>query len=90
MSKRLDAKTPVKYGEDKTFWMKIGTAFENRGGGWDVLLDAMPAAALDNKGNMKFKIFLFPPKEKDVQRDGPPPETVEEMQRNSPDDEIPF
>lgn len=42
MTKRmLEAKTPVER-NGKTYWTKIGVAFETSNGGWSVQLDALP------------------------------------------------
>lgn len=47
MSERLDVITGVDYernGEKKTRWSRIGIAFKNQKGGWDVTLDALPVS----------------------------------------------
>lgn len=59
MSERLDAcigrKDPKS---DKTYWTKVGAAFPNKqGGGYLVVLDAMPAPQ-----DGQYKISLFVPK----------------------------
>ena len=42
MSNRLDAMV-VREGKDgKSFWTRIGVAFQSRNGGWTVRLDATP------------------------------------------------
>ena len=53
---RLDAMT-VRESNGKSFWTKIGVAFPaKQGGGWSVLLDAMPAPV-----EGQFKIILREP-----------------------------
>ena len=60
MSNRLDALSVRESGE-RSYFTKIGAAFENKDGkGWTVLLDAMPAP---NDG--QFKIMLREPLPKD-------------------------
>ncbi len=60
MSNRLDALSVRESGE-RSYFTKIGAAFENKDGkGWTVLLDAMPAS---NDG--QFKIMLREPLPKD-------------------------
>ena len=61
MSERLDALT-VRESNGKSYFTKIGVAFAAKtGGGWSVLLDAMPAPT-----DGQFKILLrepLPPRE---------------------------
>ena len=65
MSNRLDALC-VRENNGKSYFTKIGAAFENRDGkGFTVLLDAMPAPA-----DGQFKIMLREPLPKDGQRGG--------------------
>lgn len=60
MSNRFDALSVRESGE-RSYFTKIGAAFENKDGkGWTVLLDAMPAS---NDG--QFKIMLREPLPKD-------------------------
>lgn len=43
MSNRKDVFTIIDRGEGKkSFWLKIGAAFENKDGSWSVTLDALP------------------------------------------------
>ena len=63
---RLDAMT-VRESNGKSYWTKIGVAFPaKQGGGWSVLLDAMPAPT-----EGQFKILLrepLPPRDGQQQR----------------------
>lgn len=60
MSNRLDALS-VRESDGKSYFTRIGVAFQNKDGkGWSVLLDAMPAS---NDG--QFKIMLREPLPKD-------------------------
>lgn len=63
MTERLDALT-VRESNGKSYWTKIGAAFPNRnGGGWTVMLDAVPASV-----DGQYKIMLREPLPKDGQR----------------------
>jgi hypothetical protein len=56
---RLDALS-ARESNGKTYWTRIGVAFQSKDGtGWNVLLDAMPAPV-----DGQFKITLMPPREK--------------------------
>lgn len=58
--KRLDALT-VREVNGKSYFTRLGVAFENKNGdGYNVLLDAIPAPV-----DGQFKIMLKPPQEKD-------------------------
>lgn len=84
MSNRLDA-LAVRESDGKSYFTKIGAAFENRDGkGWTVLLDAMPAPT-----EGQFKVMLREPLPKD--RDAA---HRANLNRNRPvddlDDSVPF
>ena len=100
---KWNVSTPRKYGEDKTFWVNIGSAWENDGNGKHfatISLDALPLP--DAEG--KVRIFLFPKDddERNTRRGGPDRaygETRTErsgggrkpkVKHNDDDDEIPF
>jgi len=65
---RLEAMVGREYttsgGEKKTAWTRIGVAWPQRNGGYMVILDALPAASLDDKGGIQTKFSLFPPRER--------------------------
>jgi len=41
-SNRKKVLCPIQNKSGKTYWMRIGAAFENRDGSWNVHLDALP------------------------------------------------
>jgi hypothetical protein len=97
---RLDALLARKYttrdGEEKTSFTKIGAAFPTRtGGGYSIVLDAMPAP---DRETGQYRIVLMPPMERDDNRDtrsAPPrdrddPRTGGGAKHPEIDDEIPF
>lgn len=84
MTKRLDAVMAREYqsgGETKTNFSRIGVAFETRNGGYQLLLDAVPAP-IDGQ----YKILLMEPRQKDQGRSG----GGNQGRSNEPDDDIPF
>lgn len=65
MTTRLDALS-VRESNGKSYFTKIGAAFENKDGkGWSILLDCIPAS---NEG--QYKIMLREPLPKDGERGG--------------------
>lgn len=66
MSERLDA-VSVRESNGKSYFTKIGVAFaaKNGGGGYSVLLDAMPAPV-----DGQFKILLMVPKPREDRQQG--------------------
>lgn len=54
------AYTVIERGEGKSFWLRVGTAFENRDGSLNVVLDAIPV-------NGRLQIREYQP---DEERDG--------------------
>jgi hypothetical protein len=84
MADRLDALS-VRESKGKSYFTKIGAAFQNKDGkGWSVLLDAMPAPV-----EGQFKIMLREPLPKDGERAG----SQSGGPRNAPadlDDDYPF
>lgn len=62
MTDRLDALTPVPGKDGKTWFRRIGTAWQTRNG-WAVTLEALPLPFLNDKGQMETKILLMPPKD---------------------------
>jgi hypothetical protein len=63
MAKRYDMMTPRKGRDDKTYWTRIGTAFENDRGGFQLVFDALPLP--DSEGRCVAN--LFEPRSRDDQ-----------------------
>lgn len=64
-SKRYNVTSPRKYqsqGGEKTQWLRIGVAFENDKGGFDIQLDANPLPEQDrkNEGQTIIRLKAFP------------------------------
>lgn len=64
MSKRYDIMTPRKGRDDKTFWTRIGTAWQNDKGGIQLVFEALPLP--DAEGRCVAN--LFEPRENDNPR----------------------
>lgn len=68
MANRREVWTVCPRGEGKKdYWLRIGTAFENRDGSWSIVLDALPT---------NNKLIVREPREEQTQREGrasPPP-----------------
>lgn len=62
MNKRFDISTPRKGRDDKTYWTRIGTAFQNDRGGIQLIFDALPIP--DSEGRVVAS--LFEPRERDA------------------------
>ena len=84
MAKRYDICTPRKNGE-KTYWSKIGTAWQNDKGGIQLVFDALPLP--DSEGRCVAN--LFEPKPRDgvqqARQSFPDAQQVDDL-----DDAIPF
>lgn len=60
MSERLEVFTVRKEdGNSKGYWSRIGVAFQNKSGGWNVKLDALPVNG---------ELVMMPPKPRDDQQ----------------------
>lgn len=73
-NKRYNVTAPRKYqsgGQEKTQWLRVGVAFENDRGGFDIQLDAAPLPEADrkNEGQMIIRLKAFPA-DQDGQRGG--------------------
>jgi hypothetical protein len=60
-SKMKAVYTIVERGEGKSYWTRIGVAFENRDGSYNLKLDALPV-------NGQLQMREYEPKEKEDQR----------------------
>jgi hypothetical protein len=89
MSNRKEVWTTSPRGEGKKdFWLRVGTAFENRDGSWSLVLDALPISG---------KLIMRDERPRD-QADAPPRRTetraaprAQDVFGGPPDDsDIPF
>lgn len=84
MANMKEVWTAVSRGEGKKdFWLRVGTAFENKDSSWSIVLDALPVNG---------KLIMRDKREWD--NDEPPrrqaPSGGGGSRRASPDDDIPF
>lgn len=80
MAKRYDIITGRKNG-DKTYWTKIGSAFERDNGGFSLVFDALPISDADG-----CRAMMVEPKPRDGGRDP----ARQAPARDDMSDEIPF
>lgn len=65
MAKRFDIVTPRKGRDGKTFWTKIGVAFENKTGGYNLSFEALPIASMTDDGCIETRALMMEPRERD-------------------------
>lgn len=65
MAKRFDIVTPRKGRDGKTFWTKIGVAFENKNGGYNLSFEALPIASMTDDGSIETRALMMEPRERD-------------------------
>lgn len=80
MTKRFDVLSPRPGKDDKTFWHRVGTAWEGDKG-ISITFDSLPLPGSDGK----VRVSLFEPREKDASNTAAKPQRRAEL-----DDEIPF
>jgi len=86
MATRFDIMTPRKGKDDRTFWTRIGTAWQNDKGGIQLVFDALPLP--DSEGRCVAN--LFEPKERDTPRGGQAGGAPANRFNTDLDDDIPF
>lgn len=88
MTTRYDCLSPRPGREGKTYWHKVGSAFQSRDGGMQVYLDSLPIP--DDKGKVSFIIR----EAKDLREASAPVQRTRQTPRASTDatidDTIPF
>ena len=65
MAKRFDILTPRKGRDGKTYFTKIGVAFENKNGGYSLSFEALPIASMTDDGNIETRALMMEPRERD-------------------------
>ena len=87
MSKRFDVMSPRPGREEgKTFWHRVGTAFQSDKGGIGIYFDSLPIPDKDGKVSVQ----LFEPKAKDGAPSKPAAAAPRKSVREDMDDEVPF
>lgn len=100
MTNRMDVVAPRTYeknGEQKTAYTRIGTAWEMQGGGWRVVLEALPLPQIGKNGQLETQLLLFPPKD-NAEQPARGSYSADKTRRQAPapafsggmDDDIPF
>ena len=65
MANRMDIVTPRAGSDGKTYFTKIGSAWETKSGGWNLSFDALPTASMSDKGQLETRALLMVPRERD-------------------------
>ena len=91
MAKRFDILTPRKGRDGKTYFTKIGVAFENKNGGYSLSFEALPIASMNDDGNIETRALMMEPRERD---DAPRGNGTPARNNRAPvddlDDSVPF
>jgi hypothetical protein len=92
MTTRYDCLSPRPGREGKTYWHKVGSAFQSRDGGMQVYLDSLPIP--DEKGKVSFIIREAKAKDDALQHVNPPqrqPQRAAYANGRDPiNDDVPF
>lgn len=62
MANRMNIVTPRTARDGKTYWTKIGVAFETRDG-WSLSFEALPLSSLNQDGQLECRALLMPPRD---------------------------
>lgn len=100
MATRYDLLTAREVG-DKTYWTRVGVAFENRdGNGFSLSFEAMPIPSLDRDGKLQVRVLMKVPRDREDDRGESRERRSAEPARRAPpagekhslidDSEIPF
>jgi hypothetical protein len=96
-NQRYDVLSPRKYksgGQEKTFWDKVGVAFESKNrDGFDITLHSVPMPQPGQDGALSIRLMARVPKERDGQQSrggGQQGGGYEGGSTGAGDDEIPF
>jgi len=93
MARRFDILSPRKSRDGKTYFTKIGVAFETKNGGYSLSFEALPIASLTDDGGIETRALMMEPRERDEAPRGngtPPRRPASTPQRGELDDDVPF
>ena len=82
METRKDVMTPRPGSNGKTFWHRIGTAWEGDGGKISLVFDSLPLPTMNDKGQLETRVLLMEP------RDNAAPQRAAPQQRGRVDDDL--
>ena len=85
MANRMNIVTPRTSRDGKTYWTKIGVAFETRDGGWNLSFEALPLSSLNQDGQLECRALLMPPRD-----DNARPAQRSNQRDDLNDDSVPF
>jgi hypothetical protein len=76
MAQRYDLVTPREDKNGKTWWTRVGVAFENQNGdGFSLSFEALPLPSLDRDGKLQVRVLMRAPRERDDDRSASQPAT---------------
>lgn len=82
MAQRFDVCSPRPTKDGKTYWHRVGTAFQSDKGSIGLIFDSLPLPDKDGRVSVQ----LFEPKAKA----DAPPKSADKPRREEMDDEVPF
>lgn len=65
MTNRMDIVSPRAGSDGKTYFTKIGVAFETKAGGWSLSFEALPLPSINDKGQLECRALMMVPRERD-------------------------
>lgn len=91
MANRMDIVTPRAGSDGKTYFTKIGVAFETKAGGWSLSFEALPLPSLNDKGALECRALMMPPRDRDApQRHSGSRGSAAPPPADDLDDDVPF
>lgn len=95
MAQRYDLVTAREGKDGKSFFTRIGVAFENRDGkGFSLSFEALPLPSIDRDGRLQTRVLMMVPRERDdrapARGSDRPPSRGREREAEELDDSVPF
>lgn len=89
---RMDIVTPRHGSDGKTYFTKIGSAWETKSGGWSLSFDALPIASMNDQGKLETRALLMVPRDNTAARGNTPDRGGGNGRRavDDLDDDVPF
>jgi hypothetical protein len=80
----MDLLSPRAGSDGKTYFTKIGVAFETKAGGWSLSFEALPLPSLNDKGQLETRVLMMLPRD----NAGTSPQRGAPQQRGRVDDDL--
>jgi len=88
MMERMDVVMPKPGKDGKSYFVRVGSAWPTKNGGWSLSLDALPTPTLGDKGQLETRLLLMPPLDKSGS--GPSRSSAVRSGGSSGPDDFPF